>query len=99
MGILLTIQLTLLILSLRNISCFAGLCNISGFSHHCGRRAQIGKEALVQTIGSEEEFTMEKEAERLSEEAQSVRSFTELDHSSEGFLEPISRVQPVDGVT
>lgn len=33
---------------------------------------------------------MEKEAERLSEKAQSVMTFTELDHSSEGFLEPMT---------
>lgn len=52
---------------------------------------------MVQTKGSVEEFTREKEAEKLSEEAQSVRTFTELDHSSEGVLEPINRVQPVRG--
>lgn len=45
-----------------------------------------------------EEFTREKEAEKLSEEAQSVRTFTELEHSSEGVLKPINRVQPVRGV-
>lgn len=54
---------------------------------------------MVQTRGSEEELTMEKEAERLSEKAQSVMTFTELDHSSEGFLEPINRVPPGNGVT